>query len=83
LSTPCTRCCALDGAALAAYDVIVLHRDLQVVHGEGVCRTLAGCGPRILVDAFGNILAVTASRLRRRLDDPPLIETVVGKGYRV
>jgi DNA-binding response OmpR family regulator len=26
---------------------------------------------------------VTMTRLRRKLGDPPLIETVVGKGYRM
>src|SRR6478736_8918450 len=40
---------ALDAAAQADYDVIVLDRDLPVVHGDRVCRTLAGCGPRILM----------------------------------
>src|SRR5579859_6216484 len=41
---------ALDAAAQVAYDVIVLDRDLPVVHGDRVCRTLAGVGgPRILM----------------------------------
>src|ERR1700760_1798981 len=40
---------ALDAAAHTAYDVIVLDRDLPVVHGDRVCRTLAGGGPRILM----------------------------------
>ena len=179
---------ALDAAGLTAYDVIVLDRDLPVVHGDRVCRTLAGSGPRILmltaaaalydrvdglelgaddylgkpfafaelvarvrtlsrrapsvspvlhrgdlevdrarhrasrgsrslsltrkefgilemlaaadgalvsaeellehvwdinVDPFSNIVAVTMTRLRRKLGDPPLIDTVVGKGYRI
>ena len=34
-------------------------------------------------DPFSNIVSVTMARLRRKLGDPPLIETVVGKGYRV
>jgi hypothetical protein len=33
---------ALDAAAQAAYDVIV--RDLPVVHGDRVCRAVAGSG---------------------------------------
>jgi DNA-binding response OmpR family regulator len=179
---------ALEAAALAAYDVIVLDRDLPAVHGDRVCRTLAGGGPRILLltaaagvddrvdglelgaddylgkpfafaelvarvralarrapsappvlrrgdltvdrarhragrgarqlsltrkefgilemllaadgtlvsaeellehvwdanaDPFSNIVSVTMARLRRKLGDPPLIETVVGKGYRM
>jgi DNA-binding response OmpR family regulator len=178
---------ALDAAAQMAYDVIVLDRDLPVVHGDRVCRTVAGSGPRILMltaasgvddrvdglelgaddylpkpfafaelvarvralsrrgpsvppvrrgdlavdlarhrasrgdrspsltrkefgilemllaadgavvsaeellehvwdahaDPFSNIVSVTMARLRRKLGDPPLIETVVGKGYRM
>ncbi|HEY1777664.1 MAG TPA: response regulator transcription factor [Solirubrobacteraceae bacterium] len=179
---------ALEAAALTGYDVIVLDRDLPVVHGDRVCRTVAGSGPRILmltaaaavddrvdglelgaddylgkpfafseliarvralgrrapsappvlqrgdlsvdrarhrasrggrslsltrkefgvletllaadgvvvsaeelldqvwdanVDPFSNIVAVTLTRLRRKLGEPPLIETVVGKGYRM
>jgi len=179
---------ALDVAAQTAYDVIVLDRDLPVVHGDQVCRTLAGGGPRILMltaaggiddrvdglelgaddylpkpfalaelvarvralsrrapsvppvlrrgdlavdlarhrssrgdrplsltrkefgvlesllaadgavvsaedllahvwdahaDPFSNIVSVTMARLRRKLGDPPLIETVVGRGYRM
>jgi DNA-binding response OmpR family regulator len=35
------------------------------------------------VDPFSNIVAVTIARLRRKLGDPPLIETVVGVGYRL
>ena len=34
-------------------------------------------------DAFSNTVAVTVGRLRRKLGDPPLIETVVGVGYRL
>jgi DNA-binding response OmpR family regulator len=34
-------------------------------------------------DPFSNIVSVTMTRLRRKLGDPPLIETVVGKGYRM
>jgi DNA-binding response OmpR family regulator len=179
---------AEQAAAQTAYDVIVLDRDLPVVHGDHVCRTLAGSGPRILmltaaaevedrvdglelgaddylskpfvfaelvarvralsrrapatppvlrrgdlnvdrarhrakrgsrplsltrkefgilemllasdgavvsaeellehvwdadVDPFSNIVSVTMTRLRRKLGDPPLIETVIGKGYRM
>jgi DNA-binding response OmpR family regulator len=179
---------ALDAAAQTVYDVIVLDRDLPVVHGDRVCRELAGSGPRILMltaagdvedrvdglelgaddylgkpfafvelvarvralarrapsappilrrgdvtvdrarhratrgerplsltrkefgiletllaadgalvsaeellvqvwdanaDPFSNIVSVTMTRLRRKLGEPPLIDTVVGKGYRV
>jgi DNA-binding response OmpR family regulator len=179
---------ALEASSTTAYDVIVLDRDLPVVHGDQVCQALAGSGPRILmltaavevedrvdglelgaddylgkpfafteliarvralsrrapsappvlehgdltvdrarhrasrgsraltltrkefgilemlmaadstvvsaeellehvwdinVDPFSNIVSVTMARLRRKLGDPPLIETVVGKGYRM
>jgi DNA-binding response OmpR family regulator len=180
---------ALDAARQADYDVIVLDRDLPAVHGDQVCRTLAGSGgPRIIMltaaahvdervdglelgaddylgkpfafhelvarvralarrapsappvirrgdltvdlarhrarrgvralsltrkefgmlemlltadgavvsaeellehvwdvnaDPFSNIVSVTMARLRRKLGEPPLIQTVVGKGYRM
>ena len=34
-------------------------------------------------DPFSNTVSVTMARLRRKLGEPPLIETVVGKGYRM
>jgi DNA-binding response OmpR family regulator len=178
---------AVEAAAQTSYDVIVLDRDLPILHGDQVCRTLAGSGPRILmltaaaqvedridglelgaddylgkpfvfaelvarvralsrrspptppvlrrgdlsldrarhrasrgsrplsltrkefgilemllaadgavvsaeellehvwddVNPFSNIVSVTMTRLRRKLGDPPLIETVIGKGYRM
>jgi DNA-binding response OmpR family regulator len=179
---------ALDAATLTAYDVIVLDRDLPGVHGDQVCRTIAGSGPRVLMltaaadvddrvnglelgaddylgkpfvfaelvarvrtlsrrapstppvvrrgdlavdrarhrarrgsrqlsltrkefatletllaadgavvsaeellvqvwdantDPFSNVVSVTMARLRRKLGEPQLIETVVGKGYRM
>jgi DNA-binding response OmpR family regulator len=179
---------ALEASAQTPYDVIVLDRDLPVVHGDQVCLRLAGSGPRILmltaaaqvgdrvdglelgaddylgkpfvfaeliarvralsrrapsappvlrradltvdrarhrasrgsrplsltrkefgilemllaadgavvsaeellehvwdadVDPFSNIVSVTMTRLRRKLGEPPLIETVIGKGYRI
>jgi DNA-binding response OmpR family regulator len=179
---------ALEAVAQTAYDVVVLDRDLPVVHGDRVCREVAGTGPRVLMltasadvedrvdglelgaddylgkpfafaelvarvralsrrvpsgppvlqrgdltvdrarhrasrgsrslsltrkefgvlemllaadgalvsaeellehvwdanaDPFSNTVSVTMARLRRKLGDPPLIETVVGRGYRV
>jgi DNA-binding response OmpR family regulator len=35
------------------------------------------------VDPGGNVVKVTISRLRRKLGDPPAIETVPGAGYRI
>lgn len=34
-------------------------------------------------DPFTNTVKVTLGRLRRKLGDPPLVETVIGGGYRV
>jgi DNA-binding response OmpR family regulator len=34
-------------------------------------------------DPFTNTVSVTMARLRRKLGDPPLIETVIGCGYRL
>jgi DNA-binding response OmpR family regulator len=34
-------------------------------------------------DPFTHTVAVTLGRLRRKLGDPPLIETVIGGGYRI
>jgi DNA-binding response OmpR family regulator len=34
-------------------------------------------------DPFSNVVKVTVARLRRKLGDPPAIETVPGAGYRV
>jgi DNA-binding response OmpR family regulator len=34
-------------------------------------------------DPFSNVVKVTISRLRRKLGEPPLIETVPGGGYRI
>jgi DNA-binding response OmpR family regulator len=40
---------ALEGARITGYDVVVLDRDLPRVHGDTVCRTLAGAAARILM----------------------------------
>jgi DNA-binding response OmpR family regulator len=34
-------------------------------------------------DPFTNTVSVTVLRLRRKLGDPPLVETVIGGGYRI
>ncbi|PZF96751.1 response regulator [Micromonospora deserti] len=66
---------ALDKCEITPYDVVVLDRDLPVVHGDTVCRLLA--------QRFTNAVRITVSTLRRKLGDPPLIETVTGAGYRI
>ncbi len=35
------------------------------------------------VNQFTNIVQVTMSRLRRKLGDPPVIETITNVGYRI
>jgi DNA-binding response OmpR family regulator len=35
------------------------------------------------VDPFSNIVYVTISRLRRKLGDPPAIQTITNVGYRI
>jgi DNA-binding response OmpR family regulator len=35
------------------------------------------------LDPFSNVVSVTVARLRGKLGTPPLIETVVGSGYRI
>ena len=34
-------------------------------------------------DPFSNVVKVTISRLRRKLGDPPIVDTVPGAGYRI
>src|ERR1035437_3491690 len=46
---------ALRRAAVYCYDVIVLDRDLPVVHGDRICETLAAAGGR------SRVLMLTAS----------------------
>ena len=46
---------ALEKTSANAYDVVVLDRDLPVVHGDDVCRTLTSAG------ASARILMLTAS----------------------
>ena len=35
------------------------------------------------IDPFSNTVSVTVSRLRKKLGGPPVIETLVGSGYRL
>jgi DNA-binding response OmpR family regulator len=35
------------------------------------------------LDPFSNVVSVTVGRLRAKLGSPPLVETVVGCGYRI
>ena len=49
---------ALERAAVSRYDVIVLDRDLPVVHGDDVCRTLIADGSQsrvLMLTAAGGL----------------------------
>jgi DNA-binding response OmpR family regulator len=62
---------ALEKAALVAYDVIVLDRDLPRVHGDDVCATLraGGSTSRILMLTASGTLADRVSGLNLGADD--------------
>jgi DNA-binding response OmpR family regulator len=49
---------ALDRAAVSSYDVVVLDRDLPVVHGDDVCRSIIGDGSQsrvLMLTAAGSL----------------------------
>jgi DNA-binding response OmpR family regulator len=52
---------ALEKAATNGYDVVVLDRDLPVVHGDDVCRTLIASSPAPGAAEIPRILMLTAS----------------------
>jgi DNA-binding response OmpR family regulator len=61
---------ALAGVEEATYDVVVLDRDLPVVHGDQVCRTLAAiAGPRILMLTAASAVDDRVSGLELGADD--------------
>jgi DNA-binding response OmpR family regulator len=35
------------------------------------------------IDPFSNVVRITVMKLRRKLGDPPIVETVAGTGYRI
>lgn len=58
---------------------VLLRADGGVVSADRLLEEVWGRD----ADPFGSSVRVTMSRLRRRLGDPPVIETVVGRGYRI
>src|SRR5882724_928951 len=52
---------ALEKAATNGYDVVVLDRDLPVVHGDDVCRSLIAASPAPGAAEVPRILMLTAS----------------------
>ncbi len=72
-------------------------RDLGLTNKElGVLHLLLQAGGRVVsaeelldrvwdanADPASNVVRVTVSTLRRKLGDPPLVHTVIGRGYRL
>ena len=72
-------------------------RDLGLTNKElGVLHLLVQAGGRVVsseelldrvwdanADPASNVVRVTVSTLRRKLGDPPLVHTVIGRGYRL
>lgn len=62
---------AIDKTAVNAYDVVVLDRDLPVVHGDDVCRHLAAIegGPRVIMLTAAGALHEIVDGLATGADD--------------
>jgi len=60
---------ALGMAAANSYDVVILDRDLPGVHGDDVCRQLAGGWPRILMLTASGTLEARVDGLSLGADD--------------
>jgi len=62
---------AVEHATVTAYDVIVLDRDLPVLHGDEVCRSLvaSGCASRILMLTAASTVADRVDGLGLGADD--------------
>ena len=58
---------ALDRTGVTDYDVLVLDRDIPVVHGDDVCRRLSG--PRVLMLTASGTLADRVEGLNLGADD--------------
>jgi DNA-binding response OmpR family regulator len=58
---------------------VLLEADGVVVSSEGLLARVWDEN----VDPFTNVVRVVVMTLRRKLGDPPLIETVTGAGYRI
>lgn len=58
---------------------VLLRAEGGVVSSDRLLEEVWGAG----ADPFGSSVRVSVSRLRRRLGDPPVIETVTGRGYRI
>jgi DNA-binding response OmpR family regulator len=68
---------------LSNKELAVLELLLTAAGAPVTTRELLARGWDEYVDPDGNVVKVTISRLRRKLGDPPLIETVPNHGYRI
>jgi DNA-binding response OmpR family regulator len=68
---------------LSAKEFALLEALMRAQHGVLSAEDLFGQVWDEHVDPFSNTVHVTLSRLRRKLGEPPAIETVPGVGYRV
>jgi DNA-binding response OmpR family regulator len=68
---------------LSSKELAVLELLLAAGGAPVPSRELLARGWDEYVDPDGNVVKVTISRLRRKLGDPPLIETVPHAGYRI
>ncbi len=68
---------------LSAKEFALLEALMRAQHGVLSAEDLFGQVWDEHVDPFTNTVHVTLSRLRRKLGEPPAIETVPGVGYRV
>jgi DNA-binding response OmpR family regulator len=68
---------------LSSKELAVLELLLTAGGAALTTRELLARGWDEYVDPGGNVVKVTISRLRRKLGDPPLIETIPHAGYRI
>jgi DNA-binding response OmpR family regulator len=68
---------------LSSKELAVLELLLAAAGAPVPTRELLARGWDEYVDPDGSVVKVTISRLRRKLGDPPLIETIPNAGYRI
>ena len=78
VATRAGRRLELGGKELAVLELLLAAGGAPVTTRELLAR-----GWDAYVDPGGSVVKVTISRLRRKLGDPPLIETVPNGGYRI
>jgi len=82
---PARRVVTRDGVsiALTRKEFAVLVELLRAEGGAISAETLLEKAWDEFIDPFTNVVRVTMMKLRRKLGDPPVIETVPGVGYRI